>query len=406
MKKIWILGMLLLLLANVSGSQEQHQVSVTNVMVPVRVFDGDRFVDDLTLSDLELYEDGELQDIQALYLTHKADITRQDTKRDFMPMVSRRFYFIFQIHEYNPKITEAIEYFFGSLFHPEDSLEVHTPVKIYTLSKEAVQSKPQETLIKDMQYVIRKDAQIGASEYNNLLKELKKIVRSISSQGGGQTSVMRDIDASGQSGLESLQFLLPRYRETMSKMEELRMVDEKWFYQFAAQRRRLEQQKVVFYFYQREYRPEISTGVMNNLIAANQDDMNVIGQLQDMFQYYHREINLNEDRLKKAFSDSGILFNFIFMDKSMQTTAGITMREQSEDVFKVFTKVAAATGGVTDNSQNPAFAFKNAAAVTDRSYLLYYSPKNYVKDKKFKTITVKVKGRDLKVIHRLGYFAD
>ncbi len=406
MKKVLLICVILFLSSGFSSPQEQHQVTVINVMVPVRIFEGDRFVDDLTLADLELYEDGQLQDIQALYLTNKADIARQDTKRDFMPIVSRRFYFIFQIRDYNPKITEAIEYFFDNIFHPEDALEVHTPVKIYTLSKEAVQSKPKETLIKDMQYVIRKDAQIGALEYKSMLKELKKIVRSISMQGGGQASMMRDIDASGQTGLDSLQFLLPRYRDTMSKMEELRMVDEKWFYQFAAQRRRLEQQKVVFYFYQREYRPEISAGVMNNLMSANQDDMNVMGQLQDMFQHYHREINLNEDLLKKVFADSGILFNFLFIDKNPETISGITMREQSEDVFKVFTNVAAATGGVTDNSQNPAAAFRNAAAITGRSYILYYSPQNYVKDGEFKTITVKVKGRDCKVIHRLGYFAE
>ncbi len=406
MKKLLFICLILFLTMGFSTPQEQHEITVTNVMVPVRIFEGDQFVDNLTLADLELYEDGQLQDIQALYLTDKAEVMRQDTKRDYMPMVSRRFYFIFQIRDYNPKITEAIEYFFNYLFHPEDTLEVHTPVKIYTLSKEAIQSKPKETLIKDMQYVIRKDASIGSTEYNDMLRELKKIVRSISMEGGGQGGAMRDIDSSAQSGLESLQFLLPRYRETLSKMEELRMVDEKWFFQFAAQRRRIEQQKVVFFFYQREYRPEISAGVMNNLVSANQGDINIIGQLQDMFQTYHREVNLNEDLLKKAFADSEILFNFIFMDSNPTVVAGITMREQSEDVFKVFTNVAAATGGITDNSQNPAFAFKKAATITDRCYLLYYSPQNYMKDGEFKTITVKVKGRDYKVIHRLGYFAE
>lgn len=406
MKKMLLLGALLLPMLSLASPQEQHQVTVTNVMVPVRVFSGGQFVDDLTLADFELYEDGQLQEIQALYLTDKAAISRQDTKRDFMPMVSRRFYFIFQIRDYNPKITDAIEYFFGNLFHPDDALEVHTPVKIYTLSKEAVQSKPKETLIKDMQYVIRKDAQIGAAEYNDMLSELKRIVRSISMQGGGQTSMMRDIEANNQTGLESLQFMLPRYRETISKMEELRMVDEKWFYQFAALRRRLEQQKVVFFFYQREYRPEISAGVMNNLISAYQDDLNIVGQLQDMFGTYHREINLNEDLLKKAFADAGILFNFIFMDRNPEVAAGITMREQSEDVFKVFTNVAEATGGITDNSQDPSIAFKNAATITERCYILFYSPQNYVKDGEFKTISVRVKGRDCRVIHRLGYFAE
>ena len=41
---------------------------VINVEVPVRVFDGGRFVRDLTIKDFEVYEDGEEQKIEAVYL--------------------------------------------------------------------------------------------------------------------------------------------------------------------------------------------------------------------------------------------------------------------------------------------------------------------------------------------------
>ena len=39
-------------------------------------------------------------------------------------------------------------------------------------------------------------------------------------------------------------------------------------------------------------------------------------------------------------------------------------------------------------------------------YLLYYSPKNYVVDGKFKSIEIKVKGDKYRVTHRVGYYAD
>jgi hypothetical protein len=82
------------------------------------------------------------------------------------------------------------------------------------------------------------------------------------------------------------------------------------------------------------------------------------------------------------------------------------MREQSEDVFKVFSQVAVSSGGIVDTSQNPAAAFANASDLIDPSYLLYYSPEAYVRDGGFRTIVVKVKGRDYRILHRQGYYAN
>ena len=98
--------------------------------------------------------------------------------------------------------------------------------------------------------------------------------------------------------------------------------------------------------------------------------------------------------------------NFIFMNKEPEHISGVDMREQSEDVFKVFSDVTEATGGVVDNSQNPASAFKNATEKNEYYYLLYYSPKNYVPNGQFRTVTVKLKNDGYKINHRLGYIAE
>lgn len=53
----------------ISNSQEiQHEAVAINIEVPVRVFKGETFINDLTLDDFELYEDGVLQEIEAVYL--------------------------------------------------------------------------------------------------------------------------------------------------------------------------------------------------------------------------------------------------------------------------------------------------------------------------------------------------
>jgi len=406
MKKIILILALLFLAIYLSAQVEQHTVTVRNIEIPVRVYDGGEFVPGLTMDDFILLEEGEPQDILALYQVRSGEIIRTDAERDFMPVTERHFYFIFQILDYNPKINEAMEYFFQEIFQEGDTVTVMTPIKNYNLSQEAAKNKPKETLVNDMISVIRRDTKLGSLEYNNMLRDLKMMVRSLSSSVTGSSGTSTEMESDVAAGLSSLQFVLPRYRETLQKMEELRVVDERRFLLFAQGLKRMLGQKYVYFFYQREFRPELQTRVLNSLMSMNQDDSNVLSQLQELFQFYHRDINLNTDRLTKSFADSSLIFNFIFMNKEPEHISGIVMREQSEDVFKVFSDVTEATGGVVDNSQNPAAAFKNASEKNEYYYLLYYSPKNYVSNGQFRTVTVKLKNDGYKVNHRLGYIAE
>ncbi|MBL7084319.1 MAG: hypothetical protein ISS41_11920 [Candidatus Aminicenantes bacterium] len=69
-------------------------------------------------------------------------------------------------------------------------------------------------------------------------------------------------------------------------------------------------------------------------------------------------------------------------------------------------ELAKATGGITESSFNALSAFKKAADASENYYLLYYAPSDYKRDGKFKNIKVKVKGKNYKVTHRAGYFAN
>lgn len=50
---------------------QQHQVTVRNVAVPLRVYLEGNFIEDLTREDIELYDNDQLQKIKALYLISK-----------------------------------------------------------------------------------------------------------------------------------------------------------------------------------------------------------------------------------------------------------------------------------------------------------------------------------------------
>lgn len=409
MKKLIILIVILLLALLLFSQVEQHEVVVTNVEVSVRVLDGSRFLDDLTVNDFEVFEDGVQQKIEALYLVKKSNIERKEAVREFAPRLSRNFYLIFQLIDYNPSLEESIDYLFNQVVLPDDTLTLWTPMNRYNLSSKALASMPKEKIAKEMKNILRKDIKTGSTDYQAMLNELKRLVRSMASSAGfgDQANVMSDIETSESTAQGySLEFMLPKYRATLERMENLRLIDEKLFITFAELLKKQEGENIVFFFYQREFRPEISPSVLNKMQSLYQDNSNILSDLQDLFQFYHRQIQFNRSRIKQTFADSSFVFNFIFMNKEPSNVSGIHMREQSEDIFSVFSEAAKATGGVVDNSQNPSSGFKNALESSETYYILYYSPADYKKDSKFKTIDVRVKNRNCKVLHRLGYFAN
>lgn len=387
---------------------EKHEVTVTNVEVMVRVLDGGRFVDNLKIDDFEVYEEEKPQKIEALYLVKMTNIERKEELSSFNPKLSRNFFLIFQMIDYNPKLDEAIDYLINEVLLPNDTLSIWTPIDKYNLSAEALKKLPKEKIIKEMKSILRKDTKIGLMSYNDLLKDLKKLVRAMSTAAGfGQESnVMADVETESTDQGFSLEFLLPKYRETLDKLDDLRIVDEKTLLRFSEALKRQQGENYVFFFYQREFRPEINPSIINKMTSVYQDSPNILSELQDLFQFYHRNIQFDVNRIKQAFSDSSFVFNFVFMNKEAEFISGVNMKEQSEDVFSVLSEAAKATGGIVDSSQNPAHGFKSGLEASGSYYLLYYSPADYKKDGKFKPIKVKVQNKDYQIIHRLGYYAN
>ena len=404
MKKLICFAAILISISFVFAHQEQHAVTVRNIEVPVRVFMDKQFVDTLTIDDFELYENGIPQKIEALYLANKNSISRQEELKAFSPQTARHYFLLFQIIEYNPKLEASIDYFFKNVLLPQDTLTLMTPQKSYHLSSEALQKKKREAISKEMLKILRKDTKISSSAYRSSMNSLRGLVSSIS---GG--SSMTDFDSTTtdlDQGASSIGMLLRRYRNNLDKLEDLRMVDQNVFVQFATKAKSIPGQKHVYFFYEREFRPELSTTVVNNLVANYQDQPNILGDIQDLFQFYQRHDRINSEKIYQAFTDASICFNFLFVDRQERSAGGITMREQSEDFYGAFRETALATGGVVDSSRNPSAAFQTALATGENYYLLYYSPANYTSDGSYKKIESKVKNPEYKVTFRQGYFAN
>ena len=395
MKKNTILLVILVLGLTLFAQEIQEEAVAINIEVPVRVFKGKTFIDNLTIDDFEIYEDGVLQKTEAVYLIKKMNIEREDTEMDkeeamkvFAPKVFRNFVFLFEMHEYLPTVGKAIELFFNDVYSKGDTLRVVTPSQSYNFNNKVLESLTEKEISKNLITQLRKDLRLSSSEYRGLINDLE------------------DLRKYQGSGAFDTDLVLMMHSAILTKLQNLKYIDENKMLNFATVLETLEGPKHVFFFLQK-------------LLVPTMADEDLKG-----FEAY---MSFNENLIKQIFSSSSITAHMIYITKTLDmefvksegkslTSTNIMRSSTSQPArgiqdlsggfFSAFKDIAEATGGVVDSSTNAAASFKKAADASENYYLLYYSPKNYAADGQFKEIKIKVKGQRFKITHRAGYIAD
>jgi VWFA-related protein len=405
MKKL-IFFIVFIALAIILIAQEiQQETIVVNIEVPVRVFDKGKFVENLNIDDFNVYEDGKLQDVVAVYLIKKTNIEREEigakeeeTGIKFSPEVSRNFVFLFEIHEYLPKIGKAVEYFFEEVFLPGDTLKVVTPIKTYDFNVKALGRFTGKEIAKELIGQLRKDTKISAAEYRSLLNDFTNLMEFARTASTNVKTLVRKM-----------------YVDILAKLRNLRYIDEKKLLYFTDFLKSIDGPKHVFIFNQKLIVP---------VMRLSSDYL--IEDLEDFEAY----LSFDENKVKQAFSDSSISTHFIYLTKtpgmdllSQESESVATNRsffrettptsvpftetqDLSANFFSAFREIAQTTGGTVDSSANAASSFKKAVNAAENYYLLYYRPSDYKGDGKFKSIEVKVRGKNYRITHRAGYIAD
>ncbi len=372
-----------------SAQELQHEVRVVNIEVPVRVFKGGAFVDDLKLEDFELTEDGKLQKIESVYLIKKTSVEREEGKSGGEPKVQRTFVFLFQMIDYMPEIDKALNYFFENVLSAQDSLIVITPVKTYNLKNETFGIMPKNRIREQLAGILRKDITQGGAEYKTLVRELED---------------------TPPTNTEQLQI----FRDLLDQLEKLRVVDQKKLQDFAEFLKGREGQKYIYLFYQKEMVPKLPLSTQLPLAEPDAETIGFAMELMGLLDHFKREITFDVDLVKRSFADSSLVVHFLLitktppvnLDATRMRPSGMVMTEQSEDIFSAFREVALATGGLTESSANASAAFRKAVEASENYYLLYYQPVDDKVDGRFREIKVKVKKDGTSVTHRAGYFAN
>ncbi len=347
-----------------------HEVTVVNVEVPVRVFKGGEFVDDLKLADFIITEDGISQKPLAVYLIGKAAVRRSQGAEGFRPDVqNRHFVLFFEMDDYLPELEKAIDLFFHEVLAPNDSVQIITPEGAVQLKKGALAKTSRSDLARQAKERIRRDIRAGSRRLRSLIEDLRMIQVFAESADGGIIAMQQknisnqifDLKAFDYGSLEALSLFLAR----------------------------LEGSKQVFLFYQKEeylmpgYSPE---GV-------------------------ERGASFDPGRIRKLFADASAAVHFLFITKTKADLPPIEYRNLGEarrvdlgqEFYQVFRELTVVTGGLLDTSANAAAAMRRAADAAENYYLLYYQPKAYKRDGRFKAIRVDVARPGLRVLYRNGY---
>jgi hypothetical protein len=363
--------------AQESQEKIQHEERVISIEVPVRVFKGSNFIDNLSVEDFEVYEDDVLQKIDAVYLIKKTAVAEKlERAKTFNPDVSRRFVFVFELHEYLPRVRYVVEEFFDRVIAPGDSLYVITPVKNYNFKRESLKILDKDRISEQLVDILKKDLVLGNSEYRNAMKQVEDVFA---------MEVPFDLKQS-------------MYLEAARRLKSMKNFNEPNLQAFVDFLKDKEGQKHVFIFYQKEIIP----------ILEGVDDFSLAELRKDVY--------FDKEKVRRIFSDSSISINFLFvtnkpsvlgdLDVGRMKPLRVRLMDQSYSVFNAFREVSATTGGIADSSANVFASFQKAATAAENYYLIYYSPKDYTVDGKYRKIEVKVKNKNYRISHRSGYFAD
>ena len=378
MKKTLLLISLFIFGLVLFAQELQYDALAINIEVPVRVFKGDRFIDYLTIDDFEVYEEGKLQKIEAVYLIKKTDIKREETeiqkeeaRRKFVPELYRQFVLVFELKKILPEVESVIKYFIDNVIIPGDKLTVVTPIKTYNFKENSWLVVPRAEMANQLIKILRRDVYTKYEGWGNPADYLIGI---------GTGDMERELQYN---------YLGNRY------LNENRLMG------VADNLKKMPGQKNVFLFLQQDliYYPMPQT---SNSINGIFSDLNFMDYMSTVAAYSF----ITPQKIKKAFADSSILFQFIYLKEKLPFLSPFDMLDTTASMFSTFMNLSEATGGMTQVTINPIASFKHAVEASENYYLLYYSPKAYKADGKFRKIKVKVKGKQCKVTHRAGYVAD
>lgn len=349
-----------------TGGRTSFQAAETAglISVPVRVYDGNRFVDSLGQGDFEIMVNGAPRNIESFALVRK---NRASATTGSAVAAPRVFLLCFEMEEAPPRLEEAIDEFFGNGPAENDIVLVQTPLDRWKFTV----------------------GPGGPAERRRLAAELKPLLLA-SLRRGGQSIRQRLITLRDMAAFDGDEFMISwRARDIMGQMINEQTINETQYLAFADYFKAFPGRKDLLIFYREEAFsiPPLFLDDWRQLAAIRQESFDL-------------------KRIRTFFADAGLTFHFLYLRKQKSAKTDIELRGDGPamkgDFFQAFRDLAVTTGGITATTHDPVFAMRQAGEAADNYYLLAFRAES-PGEASFKEITVKVKTGGFKVFHRAGY---
>ena len=404
----WLSGLVPVFAPGNDNPQEQEEVTVTAIEVPVRVLLKGQPVRDLTKDDFELTENGVLQDITQFEIISRTIAAGETvTAPAERPRPKKRlFILIFNVFDYNDAIGQAIDYFFGQVFQPDDQIIAVTEDRILSVER----GRKTDDLVANLKESLQKFKAISTMNTLRIFRELRR-------ESDGLLAALQGIEPGRMSLAELMLQYVERYLVTWDEYRRQYLMPDTGFYLDLVQRvRSIEGDKWAVCLQQRDMFPRIKNASrleseMDRWIGnqINPEDQakarNIQSRMNDLQRSFDLSNSISSDALRDVFMSDDITFHLILL-KSMRTLADqdFELREVAGDYEESLKKISEATGGYLALNNQPREALKEAALLEDYHYLLVYSPKEGSAKNK-RELEVKVKRSGVEVISLKNFVA-
>lgn len=272
------------------------------------------------------------------------------------PEVAKNNYIlIFWGSEYTPKMGDAVEFFFKNMLRPNDVLSILTPLKPVSFPPATRQKYPVDALIDKTEKVLKNDLAQGGTSYRTILEQMVQIIIDL---GGGESGeAPTNLTASSGPGNISVKNHLNNYLRLRQEIINQRKISEKLFLDLAGFFKQQQGKNYLFIFFEKEIHYIPNRSLMDSLRQNAEIRFNVT----DAFESENTKDILDAEKVITAFKDAGVTVNFIYMQMKERRRSGMELREHSNDVYGVLSKIANATGGEVVTTSKPEAALKDAA---------------------------------------------
>jgi hypothetical protein len=403
MSKIRGIGFILVFLVlslRLFAQQEEplkETVSVINVEVPVRVFDGDQAVPGLNKDDFQIFEDGKPQIINGFYMQRKkmnaaAGASNQESHAPVS--LGRYFVLVYRIHEYNQPLQDSLDYLFRSVLQPDDQLLVM--VNNRKLNFERLGSHPQA-----LGQIVEVLKEACAANHNEMFNYLKQIEQSFD-----MSQFKLALSGRGENlSPEYLESFLKSYLTTWKEFKRRYLfLDIDKYYNFARHLEHVKKEKWVLNFYQLEQFPDIAfsgqlvqelRGYIVGMESA--EDITISAQaliLRKAIQDIEMEMKMADDfpsaEVSKLFYKVNATFHSFFMRVAEDSgSPELQFRNIATDIENSLRSIAEKTGGSLLASNDLTQSLVAVSKKEDVYYMLTYEPGNAKKIGKIKVIVNK-----------------